>query len=450
MPLLAKGATQPVRVKKFDPLFDSEEIRKLKEKVINDRIKSIYDNKAKSLGKDYDKMDISEGFMLDSEFVTSQVLETMPTGDVRFDMRCAVDKFGHRGIPRGKVMEISGPNECMKSARAYDMIADFQADSRGSIVTIYETESKANARYVAAAGCKVDEIIITLPDYIEQVYHDMERSLRAYTKSRNAASAAYIKKNCKKKSMTNFEFDKLMFRARMSYPLWVALYDSVGNAQSMEQWQKTQKGTTTKTPGKHAQAHADGMRSIRNALGNSMGILILINHTKAEMGGMTAAWGEKKTTTYGGDHLKYMSDIRIEQKGGVGLGGPQTTMLRVTRKGEDITIGKWLNVKFLKNSLLETSQQKLEHTLFRYRSGAGFDMGVSYMLAMQKLGMVKGDLKLLPSNENTLILPDKKEINITFVDFHDMLVKKPDLKNKLRELIEEDANNNSTLMRKDI
>lgn len=462
MPLIPKGGSssseensppksrQPIRVKKFDPLFDPENAQKMRDRFIDKRIDSIYNAKMKSFDKDSDKMQISEGFRLSSEFITTQVLETLPTGDVRFDMKVAVDKFGHRGIPRGKVIELSGAPETMKSARAYDILADIQADPRGAIIHIYETESKANSRYVAAAGCDVDKIIIELPDYIEQVYYDMEKVMRMYVKERNTAVAKYIKDN-KKKSMSQFEFDELVFRARMSYPVLVFLYDSVGNHVSMEQWQKTKAGKTTKTPGKHAQAHAEGFRSIKNLLGNTMAVFIVINHTKVEMGGMQSAWGEKKTTTYGGDSIKYMSDVRIEHKNGVGIGtGAPSTMLKVVRKGETVTIGKWLTAKFVKNSLIETSQQRVENTLFRYKHGVGFDIGVSYMIAMSEIGMTKGDLHLVPGHKNKILLPGNNLIDITFPDFHKMLFEQPKLRDEIRGLIEGAANNKSTLVRKDV
>jgi len=436
------------RIEKFSPLFDPEDAREMRDKFINKRVDAIYNAKMKSFDKDSDKMQISDGFRLSSEFITTQVLETLPTGDVRFDMKVAVDKFGHRGIPRGKVLELSGAPETMKSARGYDILADIQKDPRGAIIHIYETESKANARYVAAAGCNVDQIIIELPDYIEQVYYDMEKVMRMYVKERSAVVAKYIKEH-KKKSMTQFEFDELVFRARMSYPILAFLYDSVGNHVSMEQWQKTKSGKTTKTPGKHAQAHADGFRSIKNLLGNTMAVFIVVNHTKVEMGGMQAAWGEKKTTTYGGDHIKYMSDVRIEHRNGVGV-GESHTMLKVTRGGEEVTIGKWLTAKFIKNSLIETSQQRVEHTLFRYKFGVGFDLGVSYMLAMQDIGMIKGELKLVPSHKNKILLPGNKMIEISFTDFHKMLTEQPKLKNEIRALIEIEANNKATIVRKDV
>jgi len=438
-----------VRVKKFDPLFDAADAKKMRDKFIDKRVDAIYAAKMKSTDKESDKMQVSDGFRLSSEFITTQVLESLPTGDVRFDMKTSVDKFGHRGIPRGKVIEISGAPEMMKSARAYDILADIQNDPRGAIIHIYETESKANARYVAAAGCDVNQIIIELPDYIEQVYYDMEKVMRMYVKERNASVAKYIK-DAKKKNMTQYEFDELVFRARMSYPILAFLYDSVGNHVSMEQWQKTKAGKTTKTPGKHAQAHAEGFRSIKNLLGNTMAVFLVVNHTKVEMGGMASGWGEKKTTTFGGDHIKYMSDVRIEQRGGIGMGGPPSTMMKVTRQGEQVTIGKWLTVKFIKNSLIETSQQRVENTLFRYKFGVGFDLGVSYMIAMSEIGMVKGDLNLsAPGHKNKILLPGNKLIEVSFPDFHNMLLEQPKLKEELRGLIEDNANSKATMVRKD-
>lgn len=145
-----------------------------------------------------------------------------------------------------------------------------------------------------------------------------------------------------------------------------------------------------------------------------------------------------------------MSDVRIEQRGGIGMGGPPSTMMKVTRQGEQVTIGKWLTVKFIKNSLIETSQQRVENTLFRYKFGVGFDLGVSYMIAMSEIGMVKGDLNLsAPGHKNKILLPGNKLIEVSFPDFHNMLLEQPKLKEELRGLIEDNANSKATMVRKD-
>jgi hypothetical protein len=145
-----------------------------------------------------------------------------------------------------------------------------------------------------------------------------------------------------------------------------------------------------------------------------------------------------------------MSDVRIEQKNGIAIGGPPSTMMKVTRQGEQVTIGKWLTVKFVKNSLIETSQQSIENTLFRYKLGAGFDIGVSYMIAMSEIGMTKGDLNIsAPGHKNKILLPGNRLIEITFPDFHNMLTEQPKLRDEIRSLIEEHANSKSTLVRKD-
>lgn len=439
------------RIKRFEPLFDPEDAIKVRDVFINKVNDNINARKrAILIGKNIDPMVITDAFMMNNEFIPTQVLESLPTGDIRFDIMCSVDKFNNRGIPRGKAMEISGPEEMMKSARAASIVAAIQQDPRGAIVVWYETESKVNQKYVKAAGADIDRIILEIPDYVEQVYYSMREHMIKYKKERDKFVAQYIKK-LGRKSISDDELDVLIFRGRMSFPILLFVYDSIGNHQSREGYQKDESGKTTATIGKHAQAHANGFRSIISMMGNTMSILIGINHTKDEMGGNQAAWGTKRTTTYGGKSLKYMNSVRIEQRGGIGgHGAGSSSFLRVTRGGKALTIGKWLTTKFIKNSLVPSSKEKIESCLFRYKPGVGFDMGVSYILAMERAGMLKGKATLGRSKKNKIIVPGGGIIEANYSDLHEMLATNPELRAKLRTALINHANESSVLVRRDV
>jgi len=441
------------RLKRFEPLFDPEEASGICDEFTERMMDGVNALRCKKFfkGESTDDMRIAESYRMDSQYVPTQVLETIPSGDIRLDLMLAVDRFNNRGIPRGKCIEMSGEEEMMKSARAAAMVAAIQKDPRGAIVHWHETENKVNARYIKAAGCDISRIIITLPDYIEQVYYDTGQRLREYIKVRDRFVTKYIRKHHTSKTITPLELEELIFRGRMSFPIFVDVYDSIGNHRSKESYQKSKKGTTTKTPGKHAQAHADGYREIVTPLGNAMGIFIVINHTKDEFSqGQHSSWGAKKTTTYGGRSIKFMSSIRIEHKKGIGKGGPKSTFLKVTRRGKELIVGKWLTLKFIKNSLVETSHQRIEHVLFRYKPGVCFDMGVSYLLALEEAGHTKGPIKLTSKHKNKIIVPGGKVVEATFRDLHDMLASNNSLRNGLRKLLVNHANENSILVRKDV
>jgi RecA/RadA recombinase len=441
-----------IRLKRFEPLFNPEESMDIRDNFIS-KIMTDVDKRRSSLvsGKDsVDPMVITETYMMNNNYIPTQVLETLPTDDIRFDLMCAMDLNGHRGIPRGKAMEISGPEEMMKSARAAAIVAAIQQDPRGAIVIWFETESKINQRYIAAAGADTARILLELPDYVEQVYYSAREHMLKYKKERDKFVKQYIAKHSGK-TLTSEERELLIFRGRMSFPILVFVYDSIGNHQSMEAYKKDEAGKTTKTIGKHAMAHADGFRSITNLIGNTMSVFIGINHTKDDMGGMGGAWGIKRTTTYGGAALRYMNSIRIEQRGGIG--GPGSgggSFLERTSGGEKIKIGKWLTVKFLKNSLVDSSHQRIENVLFRYKSGIGFDIGVSYLLALEKAGMLKGGVSLGTRQKNKIISPDGRIIEAGYIEFGDMLRANPELKNMFRVALLTRANDNSTLIRQDI
>ena len=450
-------ALQPVRRKKRTKkkaaigrrrrkfLFSPDVAQGFRDDLLNKMEEDIYKLKKKALEKDADPFRNPNVWRMDCPYIKSRVLECIPTRDVRLDIALAEDMDGVRGLPRGKIIEISGPNEQFKSARMYNWFEAFQNDPRGAIIVLFETESKAGPKWINAAGCNVSQMFIEQPDFIEAAYYSMMHWLNKYQKERDKAIVAWIKKRAPK-SMTNMEFEKHLFLGAMSFPPIVFGYDSVGNHASMLSWQKSESGKTTKTPGAHAAAHAEGLRLVKTRLGTLMGTLILINHTK-DVIDMTGGGFGKPTDTYGGKAIKYMSDIRIEQKAGVGH--KKTSIVDVTRRGKKIIIGKWVTVRFLKNSIVETSRTQVEHILFSYKYG--FNMGTSFLQALDTVdGAVKGQVQLNPNKRTKLNLPNGDTVEVTMDEFHRILLAKPKLREKFRDMIMQQAARDSVLVREDV
>ena len=126
-------------------------------------------------------------------------------------------------------------------------------------------------------------------------------------------------------------------------------------------------------------------------------------------------------------------------------------MLKVTRSGEELVIGRWLEVKIIKNSLVESSHTRVRSTLFRYKSGVGFDMGVSYLLALKRAGFIRGDVSMGLQKPTKIIIPGStKVLSCTFREFHDLLVKDSTLREKFRDAIVSYANENAVMLRHDV
>ena len=437
------------KARKIEYLFDSHVAHKFRDNFIDKlraRSHKIRENAVINGKNGVDSSGILESTMLDNKYIFTRVLDVIETDDIRLDLMMAVSADGRRGIPRGKVIELSGREECMKSARALQWIASAQRDPRGCIVLYMDTESKLHPDYASLNGVDLSRVSVEFPAYVEAAYWSMEDILSGYIKNRDAAIYNYIKKKNKKGNLSATELDYLIYRGRLSYPTIIIVYDSVGNHQSMLAWQKDQKtGKKTKTPGAHAAAHADGFRSIKNIIGYSMATIILINHTKEDMGG-AGKWGVKKTKTYGGGGVLYNSDFRLEQK--PGFGDANSGFLKHKKGDAEIIDGKWLTVKLLKNSMAPTSNMKIEKELFRY--AVGFDMGASYLLALDEMKLVKGGASLKVGKKNTVKLPWGGEISVTFKELHKMLATDDAFKIRLRKAIVDNANANSIFMKNDV
>jgi hypothetical protein len=145
-----------------------------------------------------------------------------------------------------------------------------------------------------------------------------------------------------------------------------------------------------------------------------------------------------------------MTTVRLEQHSGCGIGQQKTSSLQVTRDGEELTVGRWLTTKILKNSLIESSHTQVEHRLFRYKAGVCFDKGISFTLALSKMGMTKGPISFASSKKNKILLPSGKVLEVSFREFHQMLVSNKELHDSLYKAIIDHANKNAVMFRQDV
>lgn len=99
-------------------------------------------------------------------------IESVSTGSLGLDMA-----LGIGGLPRGRIVEIYGPESSGKSTLALSTVAEIQKN--GGIAAYIDTEHAVDPSYAAALGVNIDEMLISQPDTGEQALEIAEQLIRS-------------------------------------------------------------------------------------------------------------------------------------------------------------------------------------------------------------------------------------------------------------------------------
>jgi recombination protein RecA len=99
-------------------------------------------------------------------------VEAIPTGALSLDLALGVG-----GVPRGRIVEIFGPESSGKTTLVYHIIAETQA--RGGICAFVDTEHAIDPIYARRIGVDVDELLVSQPDYGEQALEIVDVLVRS-------------------------------------------------------------------------------------------------------------------------------------------------------------------------------------------------------------------------------------------------------------------------------
>src|SRR5262245_55669201 len=94
--------------------------------------------------------------------------EAIPTGSLALDLA-----LGIGGVPRGRIVEIFGPESSGKTTLVYHVIAEAQA--LGGVCVFIDTEHAMDPVYARAIGVDTDELLVSQPDYGEQALQIADR-----------------------------------------------------------------------------------------------------------------------------------------------------------------------------------------------------------------------------------------------------------------------------------
>ena len=245
-------------------------------------------NKALKLAIEKIEKDFGKGSIMKLGDKTAVACEAIPTGALALDLA-----LGIGGVPRGRVIEVYGPEASGKTTLAQHIVAECQ--KKGGIAAFVDAEHALDPEYARALGVNVDELLISQPDTGEQALEIAEELVRS-----SAVDVVVI--------------DSV-----------AALVPKAEIEGAMEDQQM----------GLQARLMSKALRKLTGIVGKTNTTVIFINQLRQKIGVM---YGNPETTT-GGNALKYYSSVRLDIRRCDSI------------KKDDKDIGNRVRVKVVKNKV---------------------------------------------------------------------------------------------------
>ena len=245
-------------------------------------------NKALHLAIEKIEKDFGKGSIMRLGDRPAVSTESIPTGALSLDIA-----LGIGGVPRGRVIEIYGPESSGKTTLAQHIVAECQ--KRGGIAAFIDAEHALDPEYARNLGVNIDELLISQPDSGEQALEITEELVR-------------------------------------SSAVDVIVVDPVAALVPKEEIEGAMED---KQMGLQARLMSKALRKLTSIVGKTNTTVIFINQLRQKIGVM---YGNPETTT-GGNALKYYSSVRLDIR-------------RIeTLKKDDKEIGNRVKVKVVKNKV---------------------------------------------------------------------------------------------------
>jgi len=273
-------------------------------------------------------------------------IESIPSGSILLD-----EALGVGGYPRGRIIEIYGPESSGKTTLALHAIAE--AQKLGGIAAFIDAEHALDPIYAKNLGVNTDELWVSQPDNGEQALEITESLVRS-----GAVDIIVIDSVAALTPQAEIEGD-------------------MGDAHV----------------GLQARLMSQALRKLTGTLSKSKTILVFINQIRMKIGVM---FGNPETTT-GGNALKFYSSIRLEVR-----------RIETIEKGDEEAIGNKVRVKVVKNKVSPPFRRVELEIMF----GKGISATGSLVDAAIKCGIADkkgawytyGDEKLGQGRENVKLM----------------------------------------------
>jgi recombination protein RecA len=252
-------------------------------------------------------------------------VNTIPTGSIALDAALGVG-----GVPRGRVVEIYGPESSGKTTLALHVIAN--AQTAGGLAAFIDAEHALDPEYTGKLGVNLDELLISQPDFGEQALESAETLIRSGS------------------------VDVIVVDSVAALVPKAELEGDMGDAQM----------------GLQARLMSQALRKLAGIVSKSKTCLVFINQVREKIGVM---FGNPETTT-GGRALKFYSSVRIDIR--------RTSAI----KHGDQVIGNRTKAKVAKNKVAAPFRVAEFDILYGEgisRTGELLDLGVEHRL-VQKSG----------------------------------------------------------------
>ncbi len=279
-------------------------------------------------------------------------VETIPTGALSLDIALGVG-----GLPRGRIIELYGPESSGKTTVALHMVAEIQ--KAGGIAGFVDAEHALDPSYAKKIGVDIDNLYISQPDNGEQALEITETMVRS-----NAIDIVVVD-----------SVAALVPRAEIE--------GDMGDSHV----------------GLHARLMSQALRKLTSIVSKSNCIVIFINQLREKIGVM---FGSPEVTT-GGRALKFYSSVRLDVR-----------RIETLKQGTNM-VGNRVRVKVAKNKVappFKTAEFDIMFGEGISKEGDILDLGVNLEF-VQKSGawFSYGDIRLGQGRENSkLYLKENQEL----------------------------------------